>query len=105
MTDKISNTINNHLRKIAVFIEDADLESAKKQLSNMFYAANTSDHFDQLGIEAREELTHFYIILLDLVDGIHLMGDSLLERFKHSISNSINELKITCPYGCKEILR
>jgi hypothetical protein len=101
MTDKISNTINNHLRKISVFIEDADLESARGQLNSMFYAANTSEHLEQLGIEAREDLTHFYIILLGLVEGIHLIGDSLLELFNSHNSDTMNDLKITCPYGCK----
>lgn len=100
MTNKISNTINNQLRKISVFIEDASLESSREQLNNLFYAANTSDHVEQLGIEAREELTHFYIILSGLVEGIHLMGDTLLEVFENSDSESINNFRIKCPYNC-----
>jgi hypothetical protein len=100
MTDKTSNMIDNHLSKIFDFIEDNTLENAKEQLLDMFYAAITSEHLEDLGSDSRIVLTHFYIILLGLIEGIHWLGDSMVDVFKNSLPDDMNNYKIKCPYNC-----
>jgi hypothetical protein len=100
MTDKMSNMINNHLSKISDFIQETDLENAKEQLLDMFYAANTSEHLEDLGIGSRAVVTHYYIILLGLIEGIHWLGDSMIDAFKHTLSDDMNNFKMKCPYNC-----
>jgi hypothetical protein len=90
--------IKRNLDKISAFIDDADIEKASKQLLDMFYAAMSSKYMDELGLDVREDLMHFYTVLLGLVEGIYWLGDIMMAVFQEFILNSIDDIKINCPY-------
>jgi hypothetical protein len=90
--------IKRNLDKISLFIDNDDLEKASKQLLDMLYAAMSSRYMDEVTLQVREDMMHFYTVLLGLVEGIHWLGDAMLELFKEHVSQNIADIEIKCPY-------
>jgi uncharacterized membrane protein len=97
MIDK-EDIIKRNLDKISTFIDNEDLEKASKQLLDMLYAAMSSRYMDEVTSQVREDMMHFYTVLLGLIEGIHWLGDIMIELFKEHISQDTTDIKIQCPY-------
>ncbi|PWV51397.1 hypothetical protein [Chitinophaga sp. S165] len=90
--------IKRNLDKISTFMNNDDLEKSSKQLLDMLYAAMSSRYMDEVSLQAREDMMHFYTVLLGLVEGIHWIGDAMIDLFKEHISQDATDIKIQCPY-------
>jgi len=90
--------VKRNICKISTFIDNDDLERSSKQLLDMLYAAMGSKYMDDVGLEVREDMMHFYTILLGLVEGIHWIGDLMIDLLQEQVLNNIERIKINCPY-------